>query len=109
MFVVKTYLINLKNEDMTINCNYQGNNFSFKFKKSIGIIEVSKKEDLIMHIFRVALFILVSIILTTIELTVDPSFYGGRIFLGVSAVSMVILAVSFIMENWRLQPAEIKK
>lgn len=62
-----------------------------------------------MHIFRVALFILVSIILTTIELTVDPSFYGGRIFLGVSAVSMVVLAVSFIMENWRLQPAKIKK
>lgn len=57
---------------------------------------------------RITLFILVSMILAMIELTVDPSFYVGRIFLGLSAFSLFVLALMFIRTNWRFQPQKIK-
>ncbi|AKP67334.1 hypothetical protein [Companilactobacillus ginsenosidimutans] len=62
-----------------------------------------------MNIFRIALFILASMILTIIEMTVDPSFYVGRIFLGLSVASLVVFVLMFIRQNWRLEPEKIKK
>lgn len=62
-----------------------------------------------MNTSRATLLLLVSIIFAMIELTIDPTLYVGRIFLGLSALSLFALALMFIRENWRIKPAKIKK
>ncbi len=79
--------------------------FSVKMKKT-GIIDV--KGDTSMNTSRIALFILVSMFLAILELTVDPTFYFGRIFLGLGAFSMVTFAVMFVRQYWRLEPVKVK-
>lgn len=50
---------------------------------------------------KITLFVLVSMFLSVVELTVDPTFYLGRIFLGLSICSLIVYSVSFVMQNWR--------
>ncbi|MCH4009839.1 hypothetical protein [Companilactobacillus sp.] len=62
-----------------------------------------------MNNIRLNLFILVSMIFTVVELTVDPALYVGRIFLAVSAFSFFAFAMSFIKENWRYDSPKSKR
>ncbi|MFD1472199.1 hypothetical protein [Companilactobacillus mishanensis] len=54
-------------------------------------------------------FVLVSMIFSIIEMTVDPGFYVGRIFLGLSVFSLICMSIEFIHDQWRLVPEKIKK
>lgn len=65
------------------------------------------KGDDLMNNIRTTLFVLVSMIVAVIELTYDPTFYIGRIFLAIAAVSFVFFAVMFVKENWQVQPKRI--
>ncbi|WP_125771541.1 hypothetical protein [Companilactobacillus furfuricola] len=58
---------------------------------------------------RLTLFILVSMIVTIIELTNDPTFIIGRIFLAISAIASIAFAIVFVKDNWRPQPERVKK
>lgn len=61
-----------------------------------------------MNNIRLNLFILVSMIVAVIELTYDPTFFIGRIFLGIAAVSFVFFAAMFVKENWQVRPERIQ-
>lgn len=50
---------------------------------------------------RVALLVLVSMILTITEMTINPMFYAGRIFLVLSLAIAVFAGFSFIKNNWQ--------
>lgn len=55
--------------------------------------------------------LLISIILTIIEMSVDPLFHLGRIFLVVSVILLVAAAMWFIKDNYYIEPKaeKIKK
>lgn len=61
-----------------------------------------------MNNIRLTLFILVSMILAVIELTTDPTFFIGRIFLGIAVLSFIAFAIMFVKKNWRTQPEKVK-
>ncbi|MFH5810677.1 hypothetical protein [Companilactobacillus sp. FL22-1] len=51
---------------------------------------------------RTSLLVLVSMIVSIVEMTVDPSFIVGRVFLAVSGFLMVIISLMFVKDLWRL-------
>ncbi|MFD1418594.1 hypothetical protein [Companilactobacillus keshanensis] len=50
---------------------------------------------------RIALLILVSMLITITEMTINPMFYLGRIFLAFSVAVAFFAGFSFIKANWR--------
>lgn len=54
---------------------------------------------------------LVSLMFTVLEMTIDPSFYLGRIFLVISVIFSVMTALLFVKDNWQfaLKPEKIQK
>jgi hypothetical protein len=48
---------------------------------------------------------------TVLEMTIDPSFYLGRIFLVISVIFSVMTALLFVKDNWQfaLKPEKIQK
>lgn len=51
---------------------------------------------------RVALLVLVSMILAITEMTINPMFYVGRIFLVLSLAIAVFAGFNFIRSNWQV-------
>ncbi|MFC6322545.1 hypothetical protein [Companilactobacillus baiquanensis] len=51
---------------------------------------------------RIALLTLVSMLLTITEMTVNPMFYVGRIFLILSLAIAVLAGFNFIRSNWQV-------
>ena len=52
---------------------------------------------------RIFLLVLVSMILSIIEMTVDPGFFVGRIFLAFSGFLMVLTSLMFIKNLRRVE------
>ncbi|WP_057765152.1 hypothetical protein [Companilactobacillus tucceti] len=50
---------------------------------------------------RIALLVLVSMLLTITEMTINPMFYVGRIFLVLSVLIAVLAGLNFVKSNWR--------
>lgn len=50
---------------------------------------------------RIALLVLVSMLLTITEMTINPLFYVGRIFLVISVLIAVLAGLNFVKSNWR--------
>lgn len=50
---------------------------------------------------RIALLVLVSMLLTVTEMTINPMFYVGRIFLVLSVLIAVLAGLNFVKSNWR--------
>lgn len=50
---------------------------------------------------RIALLVLVSMLLTITEMTINPMFYVGRIYLVLSVLIAVLAGINFIKSNWR--------
>jgi len=51
---------------------------------------------------RIALLILVSMLITITEMTINPMFYLGRIFLVFSVAVAVLAGFNFIKANWQM-------
>jgi len=64
-----------------------------------------------MILRRTSLLVLVSMILSVIEMTVDPAFILGRASLAFSGALMFILSLLFVRNLWRMtaQTEKIKK
>jgi len=64
-----------------------------------------------MSLIRTSLLVLVSMILSIIEMTVDPGFFVGRISLVLSGALLVVLSLLFVKSLWRtnVQTEKIKK
>jgi len=64
-----------------------------------------------MILRRTSLLVLVSMILSVIEMTVDPAFILGRASLVFSGALMFILSLLFVRDLWRMtaQTEKIKK
>ncbi|APX71864.1 hypothetical protein M5C72_01590 [Companilactobacillus allii] len=60
---------------------------------------------------KTLILLLISIILTVIEMTINPFFHLGRIFLVVSGILLVNAALWFVKDNYRIEPKteKIKK
>ena len=57
-----------------------------------------------MILKRTSLLVLVSMILSVIEMTVDPEFFVGRISLAFSGLLMLLLSLLFVRNLWRFNP-----
>ncbi|KRN95785.1 hypothetical protein [Companilactobacillus kimchiensis] len=54
-----------------------------------------------MILKRTSLLVLVSMILSVIEMTVDPEFIAGRVSLAFSGALMLLLSLLFVRSLWR--------
>ncbi|WP_334332021.1 MULTISPECIES: hypothetical protein [unclassified Companilactobacillus] len=54
-----------------------------------------------MILKRTSLLVLVSIILSVIEMTVDPAFILGRVSLVCSGLLMILLSLLFVKRLWK--------
>ncbi|GAB5056610.1 hypothetical protein COSHB9_09970 [Companilactobacillus alimentarius] len=54
-----------------------------------------------MILRKTSLLVLVSIILSVIEMTVDPAFILGRVSLILSGILMFLLSLLFVRRLWR--------
>ena len=59
-----------------------------------------------MILKRTSLLVLVSMILSIVEMTVDPGFFAGRISLAFSGFLMLLLSLLFVKSLWRFNPNE---
>ncbi|WP_125763003.1 hypothetical protein [Companilactobacillus hulinensis] len=57
-----------------------------------------------MILKKTSILLLVSMILTVIEMTINPTFHLGRIFLVVSGILLVAAALWFVKDNYRIEP-----
>ncbi|KRK78925.1 hypothetical protein [Companilactobacillus nodensis] len=64
-----------------------------------------------MILKRTSILLLISMILAVLEMTVNPEFHLGRIFLVVSSILLVAGALWFVKDNYRIAPKaeKIKK
>ncbi|WP_125589174.1 hypothetical protein [Companilactobacillus jidongensis] len=64
-----------------------------------------------MILKRTSILLLVSMILTILEMTVNPGFHLGRIFLVISSILLVAAALWFVKDNYQVTPKaeKIKK
>jgi len=64
-----------------------------------------------MILKRTSLLVLVSMILSVIEMTVDPTFILGRVSLVLSGLLLVIMSLVFVRDLWKmtLQTEKINK
>lgn len=57
-----------------------------------------------MILKRTSLLVLVSMLLSVVEMTVDPGFFLGRISLVFSGALLVLLSLLFVKSLWRFSP-----
>ncbi|KRM17318.1 hypothetical protein FD31_GL000206 [Companilactobacillus nantensis DSM 16982] len=53
-------------------------------------------EGITMDLKRTYMLVLVSMLVSVVEMTVDPGFFVGRISLAFSGLLMVVLSLSFV-------------
>ncbi len=70
-------------------------------KIEIVIIDLSNRGGISMILRRTSLLVLVSMLVSVIEMTVDPGFFFGRISLAFSGLLMLFLALLFVRNLWR--------
>ncbi|GEO79754.1 hypothetical protein [Companilactobacillus mindensis] len=56
-----------------------------------------------MILKRTSLLVLISMIVSVIEMTVDPGFIAGRISLAFSGFLMLLLSLLFVRSLWRFK------
>lgn len=56
-----------------------------------------------MILKQTPLLVLVSMIVTVVEMTVDPGFIAGRIALAFSGFLMLLLSLLFVRSLWRFK------